>query len=63
MPVALHCRAQSTEYCFNSRMFLVFQENLLITNIRMNEGSTTAKVAMTEPHILPVAVNLHTLPN
>ena len=22
----------------------------------MNEGSTTAKVAMTEPHILPVAV-------
>jgi hypothetical protein len=36
--------------------FWYFRKNLLITNIRMNEGSTTAKVAMTEPHILPVAV-------
>lgn len=36
--------------------FWYFRKNLLIANIRMNEGSTTAKVAMTEPHTLPVAV-------
>ena len=27
-----------------------------MANINMNEGSTTARVAMIEPHTLPVAV-------